>query len=150
MIKLSEKTRKIFRAVFRGIGAVTASLSLSACPPFFFTVEEPSMYGMPPDIIREQILIYGQVINKQTGNPVNNIAVYIESDNLFYLTRTHFSGYFSYYVSVKDSYSILFTDLDGDRNGRLKQLKINLTREEAEALEQTPLLVELDEEIDEE
>jgi len=32
MIKLTEETRKILRAVFRGVGAVTASLSLSACP----------------------------------------------------------------------------------------------------------------------
>ena len=148
MIKLSEETRKIFRAIFRGVGALTVSLSLGACPIVICT-EEPAMYGMPPDIIIEDIQIRGTVINKQADTRLYNIAVYIEAENFSCAVRTSTEGNFGYYVPIKDSYTLIFTDIDGDKNGRYKQHTIKITRKEAEALWETPLLITLDEETDE-
>jgi len=150
MIKLTEETRRVFRAIFRGVGAVTATLSLSACP-FLFYEEEPSMYGMPPNPeIREEIHIRGTVINKNSSTRINNIAVFIESGEFSCAVRTNAAGDFGYYVPMKDNYTLIFTDIDGDRNGRYKQRIIKITKEEANVLWETPLLIVLEEEIDEE
>jgi len=150
MIKLSEETRKVFRAIFRGVGTVTASLSLGACP-YIYNIhpETPSMYGPGPDIIREEIFIQGQVKNKQTGDFINNITVYIESENFNYTSQTYYEGNFYFYVPVNDSYTIIFTDIDGDKNGKYKQLERNITKEEAQTLHETPLVIELEEKTDE-
>ena len=148
MIKLSEETRKIFRAIFRGVGALTVSLSLGACPIVVCT-EEPAMYGMPPDIvIEEDIQIRGTVINKQADTRLNNISVYIEAEDFNCAVRTSTEGNFGYYVPIKDNYTLIFTDIDGDKNGRYKQLTIKITKEEAKALWKIPLLITLDEETD--
>jgi len=147
MIRLSEETRRIFRAVFRGVGAVTAAVSLSACPISTYT-EEPAMYGMPPDFIIEDIHIRGTVINKQANARLSNIAVYIEAEDFHCAVRTSTEGNFGYYVPIKDSYKIIFTDIDGDKNGRYKQLIIEITKEEAEALYEIPLLITMEEDTD--
>jgi hypothetical protein len=55
------------------------------------------------------------------------------------------NGNFDIYLPIKDNYTIIFTDIDGDENGSYKQLTINLTREQIEALPESTLIVELEE-----
>ena len=152
MIKLTEKSRRIIRAIFRGIGAAAAALTISACPPPWLTFPEPAMYGPGPDRVREEVLIRGIVKSKKTGNPISGIAVYINVEDPSYHNITYGNGEFHYYVYKKqDSYTIIFTDIDGDRNGgRFKQHTLTITAEEAEALGEDPLIIELEEEVDEE
>jgi len=149
MIKLTEKSRRIIRAIYRSIGVAAASLTLSACP-FFISV--PAMYGPGPVKIREEVLIRGIVISGKTKVPINGIAVYINVDNPSYHNATRQNGEFDYYIYEKqDSYTIIFTDIDGKENGgRFKQRTITITNEEAETLKENPLIIELEEEVNEE
>ena len=151
MIKLTEKSRRILRAIYKGIGAAAAALTLSACPPPWFNHNVPEygmvMYGPGPDIIREEILIRGFVKNKNIG--IINITIYIKDTN--YRTSTYDNGEFYIYAPKRESYTIIFTDIDAEENGgRFKQRIITLTEEEAEALRENPLIIELEKETDEE
>jgi len=152
MIKLTEKSRRIIRAIFRGLGAVAAALTITACPPPWLTFPEPSMYGPGPDRVREEVLIRGIVKSKKTGNPIRGIAVYINVDDPSYHNITYENGEFNYYIYEKqNSYTIIFTDIDGKGNGgRFKQHTITITNEQAETLKGNPLIIELEEEVDEE
>jgi len=147
MIKLTEKSRKILRAIYRGIGTATVVLSIGACP-FMACMYGPEpdakMYGMPPDE-REDVRIQGQVKNKATGDPIIGIAVYMQNVN--YHTTTGYNGYFAFYVPKKNGiYKLIFTDIDGEANGgRFKQREIELTQDEVDALKDNPLIIELEE-----
>ena len=150
MIKLTEKSRRIIRAIFKGAGAAVTALTLSACPPPWLSFPEPSMYGPGPDRVREEIIIHGIVKSKQTGEPITGIAVLINEND--YPRITDQGGEFNYYIYKKqDSYTIIFTDIDGIGNGgRFKHRTITITNEQAEKLEENPLIIELEDEIDEE
>jgi len=141
MIKLSGKSRRVLRAIYRGLGATAISLAFQAC-------ESPLAYGMPPDlpnIEREEVVVRGCVKSKKTGVPIRDICIWIKGRN--YTSSTYSSGNFSLYLPKQDAYTIVFTDIDGDENGLYKRLTVNLTREEIEALDE--LIIEL-EEVDEE
>ena len=148
MIKLTEKSRKILRSIYRGIGTATVVLSIGACPIMACMYgPAPDMYGMPPDT-REDIYIQGQVINESTKEPITGIAVYMQ--NLNYHTTTGYNGYFSFYVPKQNNtYKLIFTDIDKEANGGIfKQLEIELTQEQAEALRNKPLIIEMELETD--
>jgi len=152
MIKLTEKSRRILRVIYRGVGVTAAALTLSSCPPPWFNFEAPeygmAMYGPGPDIIREEILIRGFVKYNEAG--IKNIAVYIKEINYQANTYSN-SGEFYIYVPKRESYTIIFTDIDAEENGGcFKQRIITLTKEEAEALRENPLIIELEKETDEE
>ena len=152
MIKLTEKSRRIIRAIFKGAGAVAAALTITACPPPWLYFPEPAMYGPGPDRVREEVLIRGIVKSKQTGEPITGIAVLINVKDSNYPRITDHNGEFNYYIYEKqDSYTIIFTDIDGIGNGgRFKQRTITITNEKAETLKENPLIIELEDEIDEE
>jgi len=97
------------------------------------------MYGMPPDY-REDIQIIGQVIDQATKEPINGIEVHMQ--NINYRTTTKIDGLFQFYVPKQSvPYVLIFTDVD---EGKYKQLIIELTQEEAEAIREKPLLIELE------
>jgi len=146
MNKLSEKTRKILRAIYRGAGAAAFSLTLAACSPWsnYAMYGMPDMYGMPPGI-QEDVLIHGYVTTKE-GIPINGIAVYIKYADKSMLLRTNLNGEFYAYVEKYETFSILFTDVDGiDNGGSFIQHEITLTLEEAEALQDNPITIQLEE-----
>lgn len=148
MIRLSEKSRRILRALYSGLGAAALSMTVNSCGQLY--IEEASAYGMPPPRVREEIKICGEVRAKKTGEPVRNIAVYIKETNS--IVTTSYGGIFYIYASKRDSYTVIFTDIDAEENGgRFKQQIITLTKKEAEALAENPLIIELEpEETDEE
>jgi len=145
MIKLSGKSRRVIRAIYRGLGVTAVSLVFQACygmPPDELLAPE---YGMPPDIEREEVIVRGCVKSKKTGVPIGDISIWIKGKNYTY--STYSNGNFSLYLPKQDAYTMVFTDIDGGENGLFKQLTVNLTREEIEALDE--LIIEL-EEVDEE
>jgi len=155
MIKLTEKSRKILRAIFRGVGMGVVSLSLGACPAPMYGPEpkmygpSPDMYGMPPDRIEYEVLFTGKVISKKSGEPIKGIAIYTEYTGNYILYTTDLYGQFYFYVEKKDNYTIIFTDVDGEANGgRFKQFELKLTQEEADALRDNPIIIELEDELD--
>ena len=150
MIKLSEKGRKILRAVYRGVGTAAVSVAFGACnwlygiPPRGGAYGMPPEYGMPP-YEQEDIYLRGIVKSKKTGSPIINISVWIKDVTNYYTITTWTNGSFDIYLPKMDNYTIIFTDIDGDENGSYKQLTINLTKEEVEALPESTLIVELEE-----
>jgi len=142
MIKLTETSRKILRAIYRGVGVAAIALTATSCwVPSLFEPDRAE-YGMPPDY-REDFRIQGRVVNKRTGEPINGIAVYIQ--HIEYQTFTGFNGYFYFWLpKLHNTYTLLFTDIDGDANGgHFKQRTIVLTKEEAHG--QNPIIIELEE-----
>ena len=151
MIRLSGKSRRVLRAIYRGLGVTAVSLIFQACYGPLIPEEPYAMYGMPPGY-KEQLYIRGQVKSKKTGEPIKGIRIWLKgvTSDYSYSTSTYSDGDFSFYLREKDDYIIIFTDIDGVYNGgSYKQHTINLTKEEAEALDENGLIIEL-EEIDEE
>jgi len=144
--KLTETSRKILKAIYCGAGATITALSLTGCPPIINGGGGWAAYGMPPDIVREEIHITGKVVSKNTGEAIFGIVFHIPGVTSQYNPlATWPNGSFSFFAPIRENYTIIFTDVDGDANGgRFKQKTIHLTREEAEALKETPLVIELE------
>jgi len=134
-MKLSEKSRKLLRAVYRGLGAAGISVTLGACPfPFV------AMYGPPSCCEAECVILTGQV-RSNTGQPLSGISVWI-NDGRDWNTVTNSDGYFFIHLDEGQSeFTVVFTDIDGEANGLFKQLTMNITREAAAA---GPITVELE------
>ena len=149
MIKLSEKGRKILRAIYRGLGTAAVSLTFGACNWLFM----PMMYGMPPDeygmppYYEEDFLLEGTIKSKKTGEAIYGISVWINEISNYHPLISYSDGRFETYIPlpIKDNYTLIFTDIDGKKNGSFKQLTITLTKERIEALSESPLIVELEE-----
>jgi len=122
MVKLSEKSRRVLRKIYQGLGAATITLLFQAC------------YGMPMDNVR----IRGTVSSK-ANNPIPGIKVSvlnISSD------LTDNEGKFNIYAYEQTSYNLLFEDIDGEENGGyFKSLEKTISLNEAE----THLNIKLDE-----
>jgi len=118
MIKLTETGRRILRAIFRGVGAVTAvSLGcLTGC-----------MYGPAPDD-GDDVAIRGYVASKEKV-PIPGIVV--SEVNNSYQYKTEKDGFFFIRAQTADSYTIIFDDIDGPKNGgEFKQYTLVKTHEE--------------------
>lgn len=144
MLKLTERSRKTLRAIYKGLGVTAVSLVFHSCP--IVTSSGWGAYGMPPDYVREEIYIRGQVRSKDNNyKPIKGIAVVIDGVNNSYPYTTYEFGDFYIWAPKQESYTIIFTDIDGERNGgRFKQLEITLTMEEAQALEAEPIFIDLE------
>jgi len=103
MIKLSEKSRRVLRGIYQGLGAATISLLFQAC------------YGMPMD--EESVTIQGKVSSK-TDIPIPGIKVSVESSDHF----SNENGNFFIYLPKQESYKLQFEDVDGPENGSYKPL----------------------------
>ena len=144
MMKLTEKSRRLLRWIYRGLGVTAVSMSFNACD-CFFVKDAPVMYGMPPVILQEDIVICGYVRN-QAGKGIPGIAIYVDEITTNYNYMTYSEGYFYFYVPKQENYTIIFTDIDGEKNGgNFKQYTIKLTLEEGAALTEDPLIVTLEE-----
>ena len=149
MIKLSEKSRRVLRAIYRGLGATAVTLGIQACDPLI--LPGAPEYGMPPGYPydRGDLLIFGYVKSQKTGEPIKGISTWVKGVTNYYADYTNYFGRFYFYVPKKDDYTIIFTDVDGVENGgSYKQHTINRTWEQLEALDENGLIIEL-EEVDE-
>ena len=150
MIKLSEKGRKILRAIYRGLGVTAVTLVFHSCDSSgnvssgWGAYGMPIMYGMPPDY-REELIIRGSIISKETGEPIPGIGIWIKDVTSIYANLTDENGEFYIYVPKENSYTIIFTDIDKSENGGVyKQHTITITGEEVENLTENPLIIELE------
>jgi len=121
MIKLSEKSRRVLRRIYQGLGAATVSLLFQAC------------YGTPQD----DVTIRGTVSSKD-NDPIQGIKVSVEH---FSSELTNENGNFNIYVYGQTSYELQFEDIDGPLNGSYKPLKKTINLSDADS----PVNVQLDE-----
>ena len=150
-MNLSEKSRRLLRAIYRGLGVTAAALLFQACngngSDEYYNMYGPPPapeYGMPPYYM-EDLFVNGFVKSKKTGEPIRGIGVWIKDVTFHSAYLTDFDGRFSIYVPKMDNYTVVFTDIDGGENGgSFKQYTINLTMEECKALAESPLIVELE------
>jgi len=122
MIKLSDKSRRVLRRIYQGLGAATVSLLFQAC------------YGTPID---DSVTIHGKVSSK-TDIPIQGIKVSVEH---FSSELTNENGNFNIYVYGQTSYDLQFEDIDGPSNGSYKTLKKTINLSDADS----PVNVQLDE-----
>ena len=122
MVKLSEKSRKVLRRIYQGLGAATISILFQAC------------YGMPMDDVH----IRGTVSSK-ANNPIPGIKVSVRN-----ITSDHFTdidGKFNINVYGQTAYMLQFEDIDGPENGgSFKPLEKIIHYDDAE----TPLDIQLE------
>jgi len=130
MLKLSEKSRKILRAIYRGLGVTAVSTVFFTCQ---YETAGGGAYGMPPDYWEnEEILITGCVISKKTNDPIDGICIYINDVPYYSPSFTYSNGMFYIYAPIMDEYTIIITDIDGGINGRYKQQTITITKDQAQ------------------
>jgi len=145
MIKLSEKGRRILRAIYRGLGVTAVTLVFHSCDSSGNVSSGWAAYGMPPTPPerQEEVVIHGSIISKETREPIPRIYIGIDE---FTYSFARFDGQFYIYAPKQDNYEIIFTDIDYTENGGLfKPHKITLTMEEAENFtEENPLIIELE------
>src|SRR5215471_8458439 len=149
MKKLSEKGRKILRAIYRGLGVTAVTLVFHSCDGSSnvssgwgaYGMPPAPKYGMPPGY-REEYPIHGKVISKESGEPIPRI--HIKIDDVFgYFTDD--DGEFYIYAPKQDDYKIIFADIDGIENGGLfKSYTTTLTWEKASNSTESPLIIELE------
>jgi hypothetical protein len=109
MVKLSERSRRVLRRIYQGLGAATISILFQAC------------YGMPMD---DDVTI-GGIVKSNTDDPIQGIKVSVK-----YLSPDHFTnkdGIFSIFAPKLESYEFEFEDVDGPLNGSYKTLKKTIT-----------------------
>jgi len=102
MIKLSEKSRRVLRTIYRGLGVTAVSLVFQAC------------YG---PVMPDEVYIYGSVQSQETNAPIKGIKVSVEDANDHSFTNSN--GEYSLYLPIQDSYTVKFEDVDGIENGGL-------------------------------
>ena len=146
-MKLSDKSRKLLRAIYSGFGLMATSFLFPACmygiPTNMYGMPAPE-YGMPP-YFTEDLLIRGSVKSKTTGQPIPGIAIWIKDITVYSAILTDLDGSFYIYVPKQDNYTIVVSDIDSGENGGLfRQRTINLTMKQCEALAESPLVIELE------
>mgnify|MGYP005847653549 CR=1 FL=1 len=87
-----------------------AGLSLTTA---FFVFQ--ACYGPPQDFGLD-VLIEGKVVSADTGDPLSGIQV--ASDSNYQTALTDENGEFSFYIAKDSVYTITFSDIDGEENGR--------------------------------
>ena len=142
MIKLSEKGRKALRMVYRGVGSAAAVSFLFSCDISVAMYGMPlPAYGMPPDNVREEVVFHGRVLN--ANQPLPGISVWINVSPNPYLGTTDSNGRFFFHLPRQDSYTIVFSDIDGAANGQFEPHTREMTWEEINALAGSSLDVDL-------
>jgi len=124
MVKLSDRSRRVLRRIYQGLGAATVSILFQAC------------YGMPID---DDVTI-GGIVNSNANVPIPGIKVSVE-----HLSPDHYTnedGIFNIYAPKKESYELKFEDVDGPLNGSYKTLKKTIKLSDIDAT----LQIQLDEE----
>jgi putative lipoprotein (rSAM/lipoprotein system) len=109
MKKLSEKSRRVLRRIYLGLGAATVSLLFQAC--YGMPIDTPAEYGMPHD---RYVSISG-VVRSKANAPIRGIKVSVKDSSSPHFTDT--GGNFSIYMPQQESYKLKFEDIDGPENG---------------------------------
>jgi len=122
MIKLSDKTRRVLRKIYQGLGAATISLLFQACYGPAIEPSAPAMYGMPPD---DDVMIRGKVSSKTYNAPIKGIEVSIENYPSSH-GYTNKDGVFIIDTPWQNSYDLKFEDVDGTDNGSYKTKTISI------------------------
>jgi len=141
IIRFSKKARRVLRRVYCGVGAAALSLTVGACDflnpePAAYGVIPPA-YGVPPPACHihgeaECVFIRGRVVAKETGRPIPGIAVWVD-DETPRLSLTGFDGYFFLHLQRQESYTLVFSDVDGSENGLFAQKTVKFALDEAPA-----------------
>jgi len=104
-MKLSKKSRRLLRAVCRGLGAAAVPLTLGGCP--FLA----AMYGPPPPCCETGcVFIRGRVVSKSSGRPISGIAVWIDDGTSWISDMTDSEGGFHIHLPEQHDFTIVFTD----------------------------------------
>ena len=127
MVKLSERSRRVLRRIYQGLGATAISILFQAC--------YGPVYGPPMD---EDIIIQGRVSSKAQV-PIPGIRVSVE--DVVAASYTNNNGNFSIKVPEQGSYILQFRDVDGPLNGSYKPLIKTINSSDAK----TTLNVQLNE-----
>jgi hypothetical protein len=135
---------KSFKSFCRIFGAIAVSAIISSC--IIVVIEAPTDDYYYEDEYEEYI-IKGKVIEKETGKAIPYLAVLLK-DVEKYPYSTNYDGTFTIYINEKkDSYTLVFTDVDGSSHGgSFKQQTVTFSLEECKASLKTPLIVELEKE----
>ena len=128
MKKLSRRSRKVLRAIYRSMGITAASLLMQSGGGIQINDDMRVMYGPPPDH-GDDIVIQGTVQDAKTKEPIQGVRVSIADTDLYYITNN--GGQFVIYVPKRETYSVMFNDVDGLLNGQFREHSINLTLSEA-------------------
>jgi len=115
MVKLSEKSRKVLRRIYQGLGAATISLLFHAC--YGMPMDGPVMYGPGPDN-EDDVSLHG-LVHSATNIPIPYIKVSVKDIN--HVILTDLRGNFTITVPKQDLYLLQFEDIDGPLNGSYKQ-----------------------------
>lgn len=114
--RITEKKRKILRAIYGTLSFSTALFVFQAC------------YGTPEDFGMD-VSIKGFVKSKVTNQPIPGIKVSIENQPQYEITDSE--GMFKFYASRNTSYKVKFEDVDSTQNGNFlpKDTVINIIDE---------------------
>jgi putative lipoprotein (rSAM/lipoprotein system) len=135
MIKLSEKSRKVLRRIYQGLGAATISLLFQAC--YGMPIDEPVMYGPGPD--HEDDVSFHGLVYSAKNTTIPGIKVSVKDLNPYVFTD--YKGTFTIIVPKQDLYLLQFEDIDGPKNGSYKNGEKMVLLSDRN----TPLNVKLDE-----
>ena len=111
MFKLSERSRKVLRRIYQGLGAATISLLFHAC--YGMPMDGPVMYGPGPDR-EDDVSLHGSVSSAEYA-PIPGIQVSVRGLTPF--SFTDYKGDFTITVQKQDWYLLQFDDVDGPNNG---------------------------------
>lgn len=100
--KITEKKRKILRAIYGTLSFSTALFVFQAC------------YGTPEDFGMD-VTIKGYVKSKVTNQAIPGIKVSLENHPQYEITNNE--GMFMFYASMDSSYKVKFEDIDSTQNG---------------------------------
>jgi len=114
MVKLSERSRKVLRRIYQGLGAATISLLFHAC--YGMPIDGPVMYGPGPDN-EDDVSLHG-LVSSTADVPIPGIKVSLNDFDPYILTDKR--GSFTIIVPKRDLYLIQFDDIDGPKNGSYK------------------------------
>jgi hypothetical protein len=119
MMKISERFRKILRAVFRAVSVSVVSLVIQACYGIMYPDGPYPEYGMPPPDYNQEATIRGRVTAKETGAPIFGIRVSVNIGQTEYWDHTDKYGNFYLLLPAQDVYELRVEDVDGPYNGGL-------------------------------
>jgi len=103
------------------------------------------MYGPGPDRPSEDIYISGRIIDKDTKKSVTGIGIWVKGVTSTYVDMVSGNGNFTLCLPKQQSFTILFTDLNGVENGLYKTYTKELSWEEAQTYAETQLIIEMEE-----
>ena len=114
-MNLSEKSRKLLKMVYRGLGVSAITLALNGCWGGYVMYGPKPMYGVPDPDRLDDVEITGIIHDQYTHVPIPGIKVSVQG--LEAHTLSYGGGRFYLYVPEREVYQLKFEDVDGIENG---------------------------------